>query len=446
MADTRGLLERISTFRHRLEQLPGLPEPQPTLAVALPALKPDEPATAALTNRARRLLEDARGLIAEQRRQSADPLLSIAAESDPLARFHRGTVGLTDAAVRLVQSFPTQAGPQIRLCDGLEQLLAAVRDRLAVFDHAAGLRKTNSERQAKLAGLLRQLFDGERMGIAPFAELADAILDEARAGFPYRPLSCESDDIAQHVAAHALTVAQVVARLVPYDYEWSGRPQGPVVAALVMDLGMLAVPGDVFTSSKKLSAEAKRAVEVHPRVSAEKLAKVLPEAATLFEAVVCHHEKLEGTGYPNGIRGESVPPLGRFLAACNTYAAMTSDRPHRPALCPRTALTDILMLAEDGLLDRDFCEYLLHMGFYPVGTVVELTDGRLATVAATHPGRAGVRATTRPVVAVLADDAGQPLPRPQVLDLAAADRGGIARTLPRAERAAKLGEAYPDLC
>ena len=70
---------------------------------------------------------------------------------------------------------------------------------------------------------------------------------------------------------------------------------------------------------------------------------------------------------------------------------MASARPHRPATDPRTALTDCLLLAEQGLLDRDFTEYLLALGFYPVGTVVELTDGRLGVVAAAHSDRRDLR-------------------------------------------------------
>ncbi len=67
---------------------------------------------------------------------------------------------------------------------------------------------------------------------------------------------------------------------------------------------------------------------------------------------------------------------------CDAYAAMACDRPHRPAKDPRTALTDTLLAADQGRLDRDFSEYLLNLAFHPIGTVVELTDGRIGVVAA----------------------------------------------------------------
>jgi hypothetical protein len=78
--------------------------------------------------------------------------------------------------------------------------------------------------------------------------------------------------------------------------------------------------------------------------------------------------------------------------------------------------------------------------------VVELADGRVGVVVATHSNRADLRAGGRPVVAVLTDRRGQVLPRPEVIDLLAADRGGVARVPSTAERTRLLARDYPDLC
>jgi hypothetical protein len=127
------------------------------------------------------------------------------------------------------------------------------------------------------------------------------------------------------------------------------------------------------------------------------------------------------------------------------YAACCAPRPYRPAGDTRAALTDVLLAAEGGQLDKDFAEYLVTLAFYPVGAVVELTDGRVGVVAANHPDRLDPRAPGRPVIAVLADADGQLLPRPEHVDLSASARGGILRTLPAARRRDILGARYPDL-
>ena len=85
------------------------------------------------------------------------------------------------------------------------------------------------------------------------------------------------------------------------------------------------------------------------------------------------------------------------------------------------------------------------LAFYPLGAVVELTDGRVGVVAANHPDRLNPRAPGRPVIAVLADADGALLPRPEHLDLSASARGGVLRTLPADRRRELLGGRYPDL-
>lgn len=488
MSDTRTLLDRIASFRERLERTPNLvpsavaaddPEEAKTRAVAVLAgsgelmsrslravagVSVNEgPLPAQLTVRARKLLEEARGLIASQRELTGDELLAGLASAeeaaaDPLVCYARETVALTDAALRMVQAFPSSADAQLRMCDGVEAMLRAVRDRLAVAGSAVRVRKTDVERIDGLARRLADVAAGKAVDAGWLNELAEQLLDEARRTAPLRflfvdPLStCAYPGgptvpaPARFVAAHALTVAQVAARVAPQDYEWSARPAVAVVAALLMDIGMLRVPAAVLANAGPLDPDERRQVDAHPEAGARMVRTALPELGLVAEAVAAHHERPDGTGYPLSKCGEDIPSLARMLAVCDFYAALACDRPHRPASDPRTALTDTLLAAEHGRLDRDFTEYLLALAFHPVGTVVELTDGRVGVVVANHTNRVNLRLTARPVVAVLADAAGAVLPRPEFLDLAAAERGGVVRVLTSAERTRLLAKHYPELC
>src|SRR5207249_69187 len=113
------------------------------------------------------------------------------------------------------------------------------------------------------------------------------------------------------------------------------------------------------------------------------------------------------------LRDVQVSPLVRLLAVCDVYAALCSPRPHRSALDTRTALTDTLLLAEQGALDPHQAELLLKLTFYPPGTLVELADGAVGLVVATHQGRRDPSAPARPVVALVADSSGRSLPTPR---------------------------------
>lgn len=480
MSDTHALLERISSFRQRLESTPPLvagDQAATTTALAhdprllthtlrtLGSAPTDVQLPTHLTIRARQLLQEARGLIALQRELTNDPILiglsrvtTDVDALDPLVMYHRETVAVTESALRMVQAFPESADAQLRLCEGVAGMLRAVRDRLTVARKTLNSRRRDFDRIDGLAQRLAELSAERPVELRWFAALAEQILEDSRQAQAIRFSHVEPHSIAafpgaedlpapaRYVAAHALTVAQIVARVLPHDFEWAGRPVIPVVAALLMDVGMLRIPLEVLAKSGPLSTAERREIETHPSIGADLIQRFIPQAGPIAAAVNAHHERPDGTGYPNAMKGEDIPSLARLLAACDVYAALASDRPHRPAHDPRTALTESLQAAEHGHLDRDFAEYLIHLSFHPVGTVVELTDGRVCVVAANHSGRANLRASARPVVAILTDPEGIALPRPEFVDLAAAQRGGIVRVLPRAERISLLAKHYPDLC
>jgi HD-GYP domain-containing protein (c-di-GMP phosphodiesterase class II) len=249
----------------------------------------------------------------------------------------------------------------------------------------------------------------------------------------------------RYLASHAVNVAQVTARLVPFNSEWASRPLLAVVGALLIDCGMTAIPIETLARTGGLPQEERRQIEAHAQVGAELILRCFPEIAPLAGAVSSHHERNDGTGYPAGLQGTTIPSLARLFAVADVYAALNENRPFRPARDSRAALTEVLLLAEHGLLDRDAASILVRLSFYPVGSVVELTDGRVGVVVANHPNAADPRTPGRPVVAVLSNPDDTLLPHPEHIDLATADRGGILRSLSAERRRKLLGARYPDL-
>ena len=105
----------------------------------------------------------------------------------------------------------------------------------------------------------------------------------------------------------------------------------------------------------------------------------------------------------------------------------------------------MLLVAEGGLLDRDYAERLLSLSFYPVGSAVEMADGSLALVAAAPSAlRDDLNAPARPVVAVLIDADGESLPAPRHFDLTHREDQSIVRTLPAGERRELLAARFPE--
>jgi putative nucleotidyltransferase with HDIG domain len=113
------------------------------------------------------------------------------------------------------------------------------------------------------------------------------------------------------------------------------------LAAVLHDVGMLEVPLEIISADRPLTAEETITVRQHP-VSGARIVRTARFDDQVQHAVLAHHERLDGSGYPNGIRGERIPMLARIIAVCDSFNAMTHARPHRPAMSQEAAIAELL--------------------------------------------------------------------------------------------------------
>ncbi len=113
------------------------------------------------------------------------------------------------------------------------------------------------------------------------------------------------------------------------------------LAARVHDLGKIATPDAVLHKEGRLTEEEFAIMKKHPNDGAVILAK-FPEYRRGRELVLAHHERIDGRGYPRGLRGEEIPLGARIIAVADAWDAMTSDRPYRKALSQDVALAELL--------------------------------------------------------------------------------------------------------
>jgi HD-GYP domain-containing protein (c-di-GMP phosphodiesterase class II) len=112
------------------------------------------------------------------------------------------------------------------------------------------------------------------------------------------------------------------------------------LAAMLQDIGMLQVPDSILSAPRALTAAEIAEVRGHAQNGAD-LARVANFDTLVQEGILYHHERLDGSGYPCGLKGENIPLVARILAVCDSYVAMTSDRPHRQKLTPIAALNEL---------------------------------------------------------------------------------------------------------
>jgi hypothetical protein len=458
MSDTKGLLERIAALRTRLDQGPvpvRLEEKtrqgawhNRLIDATLRPLDPvsDTPAVLPerLTASAARLLKKGKDLLEALRALSDDPILTADADG-PLAVLHQGGAALVEIVLRSVQAFPSAPSAQIRLVEGLELVLEAAEDQLETLVAGLGQKRRDEGRIDYVAELLRGLAAGQAVNLEALQRVADQLSLEAQSGQPLRFLHADPVDPSRFAAAHGLTTAQVLARVLKDDPDWQSQLQLALMTALVHDAGMVRIPAQILTQSGPLDVEQRRLLERHTVLGGTLVAPLWPGGGWPVEAVTDHHERSDGTGYPRGRKEIQLGAFVRLLSVCDVYAAMGAVRPHRAARDTRHILTDLLLMAEHGHFDRAQAERLLALSFYPVGSIVELDDGAAAVVLAVHDGPRGLANPTRPVVQLLTGAAGQTLALPGIIDLAEQQDRHISRNLTRAERHRLLLKRFPQL-
>jgi HD-GYP domain-containing protein (c-di-GMP phosphodiesterase class II) len=113
------------------------------------------------------------------------------------------------------------------------------------------------------------------------------------------------------------------------------------LAALMHDVGKIGIPQEILQKPGPLTGEEWEIIRRHPGIGRQILLQAGGQFALLSHIVVAHHERWDGAGYPYGLAGEAIPLSARILAVVDSYDAMTSDRPYRPALSHESAVEEL---------------------------------------------------------------------------------------------------------
>jgi HD-GYP domain-containing protein (c-di-GMP phosphodiesterase class II) len=183
-------------------------------------------------------------------------------------------------------------------------------------------------------------------------------------------------------------------------------------AGLLHDMGKAMVPLDILNKPGKLTDEEFEIVRKHPQQGHDLLKEGQGATEGALDVCLNHHERVDGTGYPNRLSGDALSVPARMGAICDVYDAITSDRPYKAGWDPAESIAR--MASWKGHFDETvFRAFVRSLGIYPNGALVRLASGRLAVVLAQNP-----EALTTPVVKVFFDTQRELPLAPVTLDLA----------------------------
>ncbi len=262
---------------------------------------------------------------------------------------------------------------------------------------------------------VQEMFDDVRMGKAISTESAMPIVEELTASVIRNQgalislvrLKTQDDYTYMHSVAVCALMVSLAKQLGLSDEET--RQAG--LAGLMHDIGKSAIPEAVLNKPGKLTDEEFSLVKLHPERGHQLLIDANVEDSATLDVSLNHHEKIDGTGYPNQLKGDELSIFAKMGAVCDVYDAVTSKRIYKQAWEPGIAIKR--MSEWEGHFDEAvFNAFIQSVGIYPIGTLVMLKSKQLAVVIQQHEN-----SLLTPIVKIFFSVTTQKECLPRVLDL-----------------------------
>ena len=260
------------------------------------------------------------------------------------------------------------------------------------------------------------MFQEARMGKAIEAEAAAPLVEEISNSVLRNPgalislarLKTADDYTFMHsVAVCALMIA--LARKLGLD-EQQTRDAG--MAGLLHDLGKAMIPIEILNKPGKLTEEEFELVKTHPEEGHKLLLGGIGVSEMARDVCLHHHEKVDGSGYPKRLNGDSMSLFAKMGAVCDVYDAITSNRPYKAGWDPAESIKR--MSEWQGHFDPVvFQAFVKSLGIYPIGSFVRLESGKLGVVV-----EQGEQSLLKPKVRVFFSTKSQAYIKPETIDLA----------------------------
>ncbi len=149
---------------------------------------------------------------------------------------------------------------------------------------------------------------------------------------------------------------------------------------LLLDIGKIKLPRELLERNARLSSDEFEQIKEHVELGLEILGQTPNLHPDIIDGVAQHHERMNGTGYPNNMLGEKISVFGRMSAIADTFSAITKHRPYAEAVSPHQALQMLSTWSGSQFHAEMVEQFIQSIGVFPVGSLVELSTGEVAVV------------------------------------------------------------------
>ncbi len=197
------------------------------------------------------------------------------------------------------------------------------------------------------------------------------------------------------------------------------------LAAMVHDVGQLRLPLNLLRKVQPYVPQDHKLIQAHCNMGKAMLNQFPDFPEESKRMVQQHHERLDGSGYPQGLRGAEISELTQILSIADTYDAQISGRCSQPPVPPARALSELYQAAVAGQYSTTFVQRLIYLlGVYPIGSLIRLNTGEQAVVVWVHS-----HSRLTPTIKLVKKANGELYEEQEIIDLASQDSAGPSRSI-----------------
>lgn len=232
----------------------------------------------------------------------------------------------------------------------------------------------------------RSISEGTAVNLEPFVELADQFIDslfEDQDAVMFAAMIRNKDE---YLLEHSINVSILLTSFARYLRLSDAEIRDLALGGFLHDIGKIKIDDAILLKPGRLTSQEYEEIKRHVEYGLDAVASMSELSPIARDVIALHHEKLDGTGYPYGLKNEQISFFGRMAAICDCYDAITANRCYKTAEASGKAFR--ILLAESGKhFDTELVgKFIKCLGVYPVGALVELASGKLGVVYQTNPG------------------------------------------------------------
>ena len=241
-------------------------------------------------------------------------------------------------------------------------------------------KKILSEAKTLVRKVLSETYEGKAVEVAPFEDIADkmieSVMDDADA------LKCVSALRTKdaYLLEHSVNVAFLLVTFGKHLDLDKALLKEMAVGGILHDIGKIQVDNKILHKPGKLTDEEFEEIKKHQVYAVDIMKETEGLSQVSKDVCLMHHEKIDGNGYPKGLKGDEIPQHGRMSCIVDIFDALTATRCYKEAMSPAAAFKILMKLTPFHLDQQLVYEFIRCVGIYPVGSLVQLSDERVGIV------------------------------------------------------------------